>query len=151
MCSKKTRQIVLAALAAAIVARQGRAQTQPATELFHLRSECAALEKEIYHEKQRDYSANGLSYFTHYSQATNHCYVQIAIGPRYRPPAPTDRLALAILLDAQRHEMLAFAYGGDVPYGDIGDYDFGNGRCPQGRAAYLKARAFIDEHMQEDR
>jgi len=121
-----------------------------ATEVFHLRTECAALGKEIWEEQKRQQKDTGVGYTIHYDLQANRCYVRTTTALRNLTDDGHSRTTFVhILYDGQSHEALASTVSGgslgspDDDYGKIG----ADGML--GHAAYLKAEAFIDEHMRD--
>lgn len=105
-----------------------------AADLFHLRSECNALGGQMIQD-ERLQTAKGYSWFFHYDTETGSCYVQINL---------TDSTGqYEWLYDAQSRHFLADA----IQPPEMGFITGAPGA--DGHAAYLKAKAFIESHMQD--
>jgi hypothetical protein len=68
-------------------AAQPQAGVPTATEVFHLRSECAALGEKLLSDKQYAFIGLAPVEVSHYNPATNRCYVVVnfsGVGPHYR-------------------------------------------------------------------
>lgn len=118
-------------------------QKPSATEIFNLRSRCAALGEKIMNENVIG-SALTQSQTSHYSPKTNRCYVELDVNMadlnRY------NEYAARYLYDGQTGEMLAWCKKekGDSMTGFI----FG-GKIEQN--TYLDASMKIDAEMADDR
>jgi hypothetical protein len=128
-----------------------------ATEIFHLRTECREMGKQFDKESEalvirRPEIGRVHFYAAHYNPQTNRCYVE---GTTILREDGRDTFIISLLHDAQSDEPLPLAstmrsYDKDgtttFEAGSAGDGTNGNDH-----AAYLKAKAFIDAHMKEDR
>jgi hypothetical protein len=142
------------------LATPGLAQTGPqptATDVFHLRSECAALGEElgdrIEPEYRAEYHVSSYDELSHYEPRTNRCYVQLQFGFTDKK-APVDYYYKnTCLYDAQTGESLACArlradkrsvVQPDQNSSDISTLD-------RFQVSYGEALAFINERMADDR
>lgn len=84
-------------------------QLPTATELFDLRSKCAALGKKIMTENIIG-SALTQDEVSHYNPETNHCYIKLEVSTADLS-TPRERFATDdFLYDGQTKELLAFAF-----------------------------------------
>jgi hypothetical protein len=101
-----------AAVAFAVLATPGLAQTGPqptATEVFHLRSECAALGEKLADNIRAAYSPDVSIYdpISHYDPRTNRCYVQLQ--SLFIDKKERVQHISTFLYDGQTRELLACA------------------------------------------
>lgn len=106
-----TAVVAFPALATPALAQAGPQPT--ATEVFHLRSECAALGEKLAARIEAEYRSEGrvtsFSPLSHYDPLTNRCYVQSQFLFTVRK-APDDYSYLnTCLYDGQTGEILACA------------------------------------------
>jgi hypothetical protein len=119
-----------------------------ATEIFHLRFECGALGKRKAEENQHPKYSVG--YTAHYDPQANRCYIRLQSALR----SNSEGRILIMLVDGQSNEVMATASSyweklatGKLETGEDGE--IGESSPASGDAAYLKAKAFIDDHMRE--
>jgi hypothetical protein len=98
--------VVLAASTSSAAAQQQRTPT--ATEVFNLRSRCAALGERIL-EGNTIGSALTQSQVTHYEPRTNRCYVELTIQTADASKPIDQHYHHRVLYDGQTKEMLAWA------------------------------------------
>src|SRR5262245_53323213 len=97
--------ILIASVPLTIASAQPTHQLPTATEVFNLRSRCAALAQKILEENTVG-SALSQSQISNYEPRTNRCYVEITT--QAIDPSKLDYNS-QILFDGQTGEMLAFA------------------------------------------
>jgi hypothetical protein len=123
-----------------------------ATEVFHLRSECARLGEKIMEENLIG-GALSQPQESHYDPKTNRCYVQLTVMSAKPGDYTTD------LYDGQTREMLAFAsveHGEKVGVVFVPQNTFDKpGRKLMGTtntdAGFTEAREFINKAMEDNR
>ena len=81
-------------------------QLPTATEVFHLRSECAKLGAKILNDNSVG-RALSQSQLSHYNSNTNRCYIELTVQSADMTKAP--EIMSRYLFDGQTEEMLAFA------------------------------------------
>jgi len=124
-----------------------------ATEIFHLRMECKELGKQFDKESEaqvirRPEIARVHFYAAHYNPQANRCYVE---GTTILREDGHDTVIIS-LHDAQSDEPLPLAStmrSNDKDGTTTFEAGAGDGTSGNDHAAYLKAKAFIDEHMRE--
>ena len=121
-----------------------------ATEVFHLRSECATLGEKILEDSPVG-SALSQSQVSHYDPQTNRCYVELTVQTADAQAPVSDYLGRRYLYDGQTRELLAFAEIIGTPsegekrgmvFAETGE-NIDNG--------YEPACLFIDKMMADDR
>jgi hypothetical protein len=122
-------------------------QLPRATEVFHLRSECAALGQKILDGNSVG-SALSQSQASHYDPRTNRCYVELTVQTGDTNVA-LDYLS-RILYDGQTGEMLAFARREKGKKSGM-VFDKQHQVTTDNNAFYDDASAFIDKMMADDR
>ena len=152
------------------VSCHGKSSEQPvnqtrkasATEVFHLRGECAALGEKILKRKQDDLEPwlnsatyawwHNVSQVSHYSPETNRCYVELTTETSSRHDSNYDAWSRE-LYDGQTKEMLGMTRqevaSGNSPKKDTGmvfvsaptQYD----------DTFKGASKYIDDAMEDDR
>jgi hypothetical protein len=101
--------VLLAASTSSAVAQQQRTHQLPtATEVFNLRSKCAALGERILEDNTIG-SALTQSQVTHYEPRTNRCYVELTIQTADLSKPIDQHYNHRVLYDGQTKEMLAWA------------------------------------------
>jgi hypothetical protein len=121
-----------------------------ATEVFHLRSECATLGEKILEDNPVG-SALSQSQVSHYDPQTNRCYVELTVQTADIHTPVSDYLGRRYLYDGQTRELLAFAeiIGTPSEGKKSGMVFAGTGeRIDNG---YEAACLFIDKMMADDR
>lgn len=84
-----------------------------ATEVFDLRSKCAALGEKILEDNKKaleddiDVTQDQVS---HYNPETNHCYVKLVVLATDRKTPREKNISHEYLYDGQTKEMLAYVY-----------------------------------------
>jgi len=124
------------------------ARPPTATEIFHLRSECAALGEKIL-ENNVVGSALAQSQVSHYEPRTNRCYVELTVqtADLTKPQDTMDRF----LYDGQTGEMLAVArIGKGKRHGMVYDKQH-EPDYSTNDAGFGEASAYIDDRMADDR
>ncbi len=122
-------------------------QLPTATQVFHLRSECAALGQKILNGNVVG-SALSQSQVSHYDPRTNRCYVELTIQTA-DTTKPLDYLN-RVLYDGQTGEMLAVArLQKGEKWGMV--YDKQHQTTTSKNVFYDDASAFIDNMMADDR
>jgi hypothetical protein len=112
-----------------------------ATEVFHLRSECAALGRRIL-DRSLVGSTDTQSQVSHYDPKSNRCYVQLTVNGHGQTFNET-----IYLLDGQTEEMLAALHHlGNDKSGLVYDRQHKNAGNPN---AYDDTKAYIDTLMNE--
>jgi hypothetical protein len=142
--------LVLSAACAGFAQPPTRPCGPSATEVFHLRTECGALGEKIQNEQRQPFSDSlsyTKSYTAHYDPEANRCFVRIdAVSVTKDHAVVID----ATLYDAQSHAVLAgYAVvhrSNGEPMTEVGQI---GADTISGHAGYLKAKAFIDEHVRE--
>jgi hypothetical protein len=123
-----TGTIALAFVLAAMAQTPTRPYGPTATEIFHLRSECAVLADKLVSRLNQEYKdryklTNYIDEVVpHYSAVTNECYVKITSRIIPEDPNPTVRL-----YNAQTRQQLArLDWGGVNGQYSYGSYSFGH-------------------------
>jgi len=115
-------------------------QLPTATEVFHLRSECAQLGEKILNN---NFIGRALtqSQVSHYNPKTNRCHVELTVqsADMTKPP----EVMSGYLFDGQTGEMLAYAR---IEKGKQSGMSFKKG----GIIGFEEARSYIDEVMKDD-
>jgi hypothetical protein len=118
-------------------AQQRTFQPPTATEVFDLRSRCAALGEKLL----KDNFTSG-SQLSHYNPTTNRCYVELTAG---------SALLGRSLYDGQTKELLAYTINNNGHRsGEIHDRQHQTTR-PEQNFGWDNATAYIDKMMAEDR
>ena len=122
-----------------------------ASEVFHLRSECARL-GEKFVEEDLIGGVLGQPQESHYDPKTNRCYVQLTVMSAKAGDFTTQ------LYDGQTRQMLAFAsveHGKKVGVVFVaqlpGEHIKGPREVPANDAGYTDAKEFINKAMEDDR
>jgi hypothetical protein len=141
--------LALSAACAAFAQTPTRPCGPTATEIFHLRTECTNLGKQIRDEVHSRDPKSLTNYSAHYDLQANRCYVKTTGAG----PGENSEVLLVVsteLFDAQSHDELASTLkivrrSKDEPdeYGWIANIMGG------GHTAYLQTEAFIDKQMRE--
>jgi hypothetical protein len=134
--------IAIALTATPVSAQQRTFELPTATEVFNLRSKCAALGEKILEEDQSTSRSEMRSQRSHYDPQTNRCYVElITLSVNHDVADPYHR----ILFDGQTKDLLAFA---QIEKGRRSGLVFGRSPSDVG---WDDANEYIDEMMKDDR
>jgi hypothetical protein len=120
-------------------------QPRTATELFNLRSRCAALGEKMLEETAVG-SALTKSETTHFDARTNHCYVDYFVHDIEN--GRVARYQNRSLFDGQTGEILAFA---KIEKGERVGMIFGRISDMRNDLGFSDANEYIDRMMKEDR
>ena len=132
-------------------------QRPTATEVFHLRSECAALADKLMHGFEEltamvqlpptVRSPETYAVLSHYDPSTNRCYADLTSG--YVTPPAVEHTHRA-LYDAQTKDILASAFiDGDKRHGQV--FEAGRKYISDADGSYDDANDYIDAKMADDR
>lgn len=127
---------------------EARAYELPtATEVFHLRSECAILGNKILEENVVG-RALTQSQNSHYNPMTNGCYVELTVQTADLSAPEKEAYYSTYLYDGQTREMLASAF---KKKGLKGGMIFGEFPKGDSEAQFWAAAEFINKAMADDR
>jgi hypothetical protein len=150
----------------ALAAAQGQTARPPsASEVFHMRTECAKLGDQLMKDESRESVSNhpptSKENRSHYDPRSNRCYVEL------REWSLTDREDDRLLYDGQTREMLAYTFdsavypeccrkGGVILMKSWEEFTASLGLKPQDKSHYPTfdfrfVRDLIDAAMAEDR
>jgi hypothetical protein len=142
--------VVLAASTSSALAQQQRTHQLPtATEVFNLRSKCAALGERILEDNTIGIALTQ-SQITHYEPRTNRCYVELTIQTADLSKPIGQHYHNRVLYDGQTKEMLAYAQiERDKKHGMV--FDKQHQKTSWDNAGWDDASAYIDAMMTDDR
>jgi hypothetical protein len=142
--------VLLAASISSAVAQQQRTHQLPtATEVFNLRSRCAALGEQIL-EANMAGSALTESQVSHYEPRTNRCYVELTVQTADLNKPFNQQYHSRVLYDGQTKEMLAYArIERGTKSGNV--FDQQHWSTSAENAGWDDAIAYIKEKMAGDR
>jgi len=131
--------IVLGAVMAGTLAAQtkpARPQAPTATEVFHLRTECAELGEKLL---LKLYDSTYYDQESHYDALTNRCYVAIRFWNGVLRDGVLDhpKLASTFLYDGQTKRLLAY-------------YKLEGTGCPNGTECRKTGKVFVDSARSDD-
>jgi hypothetical protein len=138
--------VALAVTVTPVSARQRTFQLPTATEVFNLRSKCAALGEKILEDNFLGRSLTQ-SQVSHYDPQTNRCYVELTVQSADLDPT---HYYPRVLFDGQTKEMLAFT---KIEKGKKGGlvYDRQHQSGSLSNAGWDDATEYIDEMIKDDR
>jgi hypothetical protein len=131
---------ILFVLVSSVAVAQPYFQPSTATELFDLRSRCAALGDKFIDELWVGEHAKSLT--SHYDPNTNHCYGDVITR------STDDSFVNRSLFDLQTGEVLAFA---KIEHGEKVGMVFGRLSDMKGDLGFTDASEYIDKMMHEER
>jgi hypothetical protein len=125
-------------------AQQPYFQPPTATELFNLRSRCAALANKFLDDLSVSRSSLTQTITSHYDPRTNYCYGEVMTLNRADPHSYFNRS----LFDLQTGDLLAFA---SIEKGKNDGTVYGRLPVMRDDLGFSAASEYIDKLMQEDR